>query len=199
MNTSGTDTEAQPLQAMRVHRDINYRDEADRIQRYVLVAAAGRFAHAVLIVHGSSCVRSRVSTEVPLAHLVPNAGVAFSAASHLSELLNVQDVAEVLKTEFPQQIDVAYEGVGGELRQAVLDNLSPNGCLLSVGYISEYPHVKSDVDDDGHQSSNGSSTAAQSKSDLPPAHELFWQRQVIKRGNQTLYGDVWSGVSTIPI
>ena len=80
------------------------------------------------------------------------------------------------------------------LRQAVLDNLSPSGCLLSVGYISEYPHVKPDIDEEDQHSSEGSGAAEQSKSDLPPAHELFWQRQVIKRGNQTLYGDVWSGV-----
>ena len=107
----------------------------------------------------------------------------------------MQDVAEVLGREFPQAIDIAYEGVGGALRQAVLDNLSPNGCLLSVGYISEYPHVKPDIDEGEQHSSNGSSATGESSSDLPPAHELFWQRQVIKRGNQTLYGDVWSGVS----
>ena len=107
----------------------------------------------------------------------------------------MQDVADVLRREYPQAIDIAYEGVGGALRQAVLDNLSPNGCLLSVGYISEYPHVRPDMDEADQHSSNGSGAPKQSNSDLPPAHELFWQRQVIKRGNQTLYGDVWSGVS----
>ena len=96
----------------------------------------------------------------------------------------------MLSGEFPQQIDIAYEGVGGELREAVLDNLSPKGCLLSVGYISEYPHVKPDADEDNHQPASSSSNSM----DLPPAHELFWQRQVIKRGEQTLFGDVWSGV-----
>ena len=74
----------------------------------------------------------------------------------------------MLSREFPQQIDVAYEGVGGELREAVLDNLSPKGCLLSVGYISEYPHVKADADEDSHQPASSSSNG-----DLPPAHELF--------------------------
>ena len=97
----------------------------------------------------------------------------------------------MLGREFPQQIDIAYEGVGGELREAVLDNLSPKGCLLSVGYISEYPHVKPDADEDSHQPASSSSSSSM---DLPPAHELFWQRQVIKRGEQTLFGDVWSGV-----
>ena len=104
----------------------------------------------------------------------------------------MQDVREVLSREFPQQIDIAYEGVGGELREAVLENLSPKGCLLSVGYISEYPHVKPDADEDSHQPASSSSNSM----DLPPAHELFWQRQVVKRGEQTLFGDVWSGVRT---
>ena len=96
----------------------------------------------------------------------------------------------MLSREFPQQIDIAYEGVGGELREAVLDNLSPKGCLLSVGYISEYPHVKPDADEGSHQPASSSSNSM----DLPPAHEFFWQRRVIKRGEQTLFGDVWSGV-----
>ncbi len=68
-------------------------------------------------------------------------------------MLAVQDVAEVLRREYPQAIDIAYEGVGGVLRQAVLDNLSPSGCLLSVGYISEYPHVKPDIDEGDQHSS----------------------------------------------
>lgn len=112
----------------------------------------------------------------------------------------LQDVREVLRRDYPQAIDVAYEGVGGELRQAVLEQLSPNGRLLSVGYISEYPHVKSDADDDvvnSEPSTNGSSNSSISSStDIPPAHEFFWQRKVIKQGGQTLYGDVWAGVST---
>ena len=106
----------------------------------------------------------------------------------------------MLGREYPQAIEVAYEGVGGELRQAVLEQLSPNGRMLSVGYISEYPHVKSDADDDvnSEPSTNGSSNSSISSSmNLPPAHEFFWQRKVIKRGGQSLYGDVWAGVSTL--
>ena len=112
----------------------------------------------------------------------------------------------MLRREFPQAIDIAYEGVGGELRKAVLENLSPDGCLLSVGYISEYPHIKPDIDEESSRSangnsssSNGSSSGSSSSGDLPPAHEFFWGRQVIKRGNQTLYGDVWAGVSTLSL
>ena len=53
---------------------------------------------------------------------------------------SLQDVAQVLAKEFPKQIDVAYEGVGGKLRDAVLANLASKGRVLAVGYISEYPH-----------------------------------------------------------
>ena len=57
------------------------------------------------------------------------------------QLAGVQDVATVLAQEYPQGIDVAYEGVGGRLRQAVLQHLTPQGRLLGVGYISSYPHT----------------------------------------------------------
>ena len=52
-------------------------------------------------------------------------------------------MAEVLAREYAQQIDIAYEGVGGRLRDAVLANLSPDGQVLAVGYISQYPHTRS--------------------------------------------------------
>ena len=55
---------------------------------------------------------------------------------------HLQDVAEVLASEYSGKIDVAYEGVGGALRDAVLANLAPNGKVLAVGYISEYPHTR---------------------------------------------------------
>ena len=45
----------------------------------------------------------------------------------------------MLAAEFPGQLDVVYEGVGGDLFRAALANLSPGGRLLSVGYISVCP------------------------------------------------------------
>ena len=105
----------------------------------------------------------------------------FTFQSHASAVR--QDVGEVLRREYPGGIDVAYEGVGGPLRDAVLDNLSKHGRMLAVGYISEYPHVNPD---DGKAEGSGG---------LPPAHELFWQRQRVQRGDQIIYGDVWAGVS----
>ena len=52
----------------------------------------------------------------------------------------MQDVGKVLAEEYPNRVDIAYEGVGGSLRDAVVDNLAPGGRLLAVGYISAYPH-----------------------------------------------------------
>ena len=34
--------------------------------------------------------------------------------------------------------------------------------------------------------------------DLPPARELFWGRQKLQRGGQTVFGDVWAGVRRFP-
>lgn len=96
----------------------------------------------------------------------------------------MQDVGAVLAREYPEGIDVAYEGVGGRLRDAVLDNLSSNGRLLVVGYISEYPHARPEGE------------KAPGSKGLPPSHVLFWKRQRVQRGNQTIFGDVWSGVSS---
>ena len=45
----------------------------------------------------------------------------------------------MLDAEFPGQLDVVYEGVGGDLFRAALANLSPRGRLLAVGYISVRP------------------------------------------------------------
>ncbi|KAK9810466.1 hypothetical protein WJX72_011155 [[Myrmecia] bisecta] len=90
-----------------------------------------------------------------------------------------EDVADVLEQEYPQCIDLAYEGVGGQLRQTVLDNLTPQGRMLCVGYISEYPHT------------DAAAGAASTSGNLPPAEELFWQQRTVQRGEQTIFGNVW--------
>ena len=38
------------------------------------------------------------------------------------------------------QVDIAYEGVGGPLLGAICKHLRPNGRVLVVGSISQYPH-----------------------------------------------------------
>ena len=52
-------------------------------------------------------------------------------------------MAEVLAKEYAQQIDVVYEGVGRQLRDAVLADLSSDRQVLAVISISEYPHTRS--------------------------------------------------------
>ena len=49
-----------------------------------------------------------------------------------------ENLAQVLKTEYPQGVDLVYECVGRELFDICTENLAVRGRLVSVGYISEY-------------------------------------------------------------
>ena len=51
-----------------------------------------------------------------------------------------EDLSAVLRAEFPSGVDLAYEGVGGPLLGAIVENLKPSGRVLVVGSISQYPH-----------------------------------------------------------
>ena len=51
-----------------------------------------------------------------------------------------EDLATVLKAEYPDGVDLAYEGVGGPLLGGICANLKPDGRVLVVGSISQYPH-----------------------------------------------------------
>jgi len=88
-----------------------------------------------------------------------------------------QNVREKLKKIAPDGLDAILEGVGGEMLQISLDHLSPNGRLLQIGYISEYPHNKdSQKEADAHAEDTAS---------------LFWKAETIHRGNQTIFGNAW--------
>ena len=52
-----------------------------------------------------------------------------------------EDVGAVLAEEYPDGIDVAYEGVGGLMFEAALANMARGGRLMVAGYISSYPHT----------------------------------------------------------
>lgn len=85
----------------------------------------------------------------------------------------------------PSGIDVAYEGVGGSLRAAVLDALADGGRLLCVGYVGAYPHA-------GASASARAATPA--APGLPPDRDLFWGRaRVDLPGGRVVHGDVWGG------
>lgn len=49
-----------------------------------------------------------------------------------------EDVAAVLEEEYPEGVDLVYEGVGGELFDTCVDALAVGGRLLAIGYVSEY-------------------------------------------------------------
>ena len=49
-----------------------------------------------------------------------------------------EDVGAVLKTHFPDGIDVYFDNVGGEILQASLDNIRKNARIVLCGAISEY-------------------------------------------------------------
>jgi NADPH-dependent curcumin reductase CurA len=42
----------------------------------------------------------------------------------------------VLAAEYPEGVDIVYEGVGGAVRAAIMPHLAPGARLLQVGYIS---------------------------------------------------------------
>lgn len=51
-----------------------------------------------------------------------------------------ESLAQVLVSEYPAGVDLAYEGVGGPLLGAICEHLKPGGRVLVVGSISQYPH-----------------------------------------------------------
>ncbi|XP_006874607.1 PREDICTED: zinc-binding alcohol dehydrogenase domain-containing protein 2 [Chrysochloris asiatica] len=49
-----------------------------------------------------------------------------------------EDVASVLKQEYPEGVDVVYESVGGSLFDLAVDALATKGRLIVIGFISGY-------------------------------------------------------------
>jgi len=88
-----------------------------------------------------------------------------------------RDVEAELRRIAPDGLDVVLEGVGGAMLKTALECLAPEGRLLQIGYISEYPH-------------NDAGASENAKHDLDTP-ELFWKSQTIRRGRQTIYGNAW--------
>eukprot|EP00537_Pseudo-nitzschia_pungens_P012817 CAMPEP_0172385572 /NCGR_PEP_ID=MMETSP1061-20121228/3236_1 /TAXON_ID=37318 /ORGANISM="Pseudo-nitzschia pungens, Strain cf. pungens" /LENGTH=380 /DNA_ID=CAMNT_0013114655 /DNA_START=110 /DNA_END=1252 /DNA_ORIENTATION=- len=88
-----------------------------------------------------------------------------------------KDVEAELRRIAPDGLDVVLEGVGGVMLKTALECLAPEGRLLQIGYISEYPH-------------NDAGANENAKHDLDTP-ELFWKSQTIRRGRQTIYGNAW--------
>lgn len=49
-----------------------------------------------------------------------------------------ENVRDVLKAEYPQGVDIVFDGVGGELFDTALNSLAVRGRLIAIGSISEY-------------------------------------------------------------
>eukprot|EP00798_Chlamydomonas_sp_ICE-L_P014643 gene14643-20679_t len=94
-----------------------------------------------------------------------------------------QDLDQQLTQLCPKGIDCVYEGVGGPVRDVLLNHMTDTGRMLQVGYISEYPHVASDV--------SSKSDALKNHSDLPTTEELFWKGQNIDRKQQKIISKIW--------
>ena len=95
-----------------------------------------------------------------------------------------EDVREVFEREYCHRVDVAYEGVGGSLLEAAWDlALKDGGRLLSVGYISQYPHNDEDV--------VKTERRRHEALELPPSESLFWKAMTLDVGGKTFVGNVW--------
>jgi len=65
-----------------------------------------------------------------------------------------QDMASVLRTEFPRGFDLVYEAVGGNIGRTAQRLLAPDGTLVSIGAVSEdytVSGISSHVDRGGDQ------------------------------------------------
>lgn len=49
-----------------------------------------------------------------------------------------ENVAAVLKKDYPKGVDVVYESVGGKMFDMAVNSLSIKGCLIIIGFISGY-------------------------------------------------------------
>lgn len=56
-----------------------------------------------------------------------------------------EDVGAVLDDEYPDGVDLVYEGVGGELFDTCVEALATHGRLLAIGFVSEYVDGPEDV------------------------------------------------------
>ncbi|XP_063155101.1 prostaglandin reductase 3 [Candoia aspera] len=70
-----------------------------------------------------------------------------------------ENVAAVLKKEYPKGVDVVYESVGGEMFDLAIDCLAVRGRLIVIGFISGY----------------------QTRTGLPPGHTEMLPAKLLKK------------------
>lgn len=146
----------------------------------LVTAAAGGTGHlAVQLARLAGCHVIAICGGENKAQVVQNMGA--------ERTINYQmeDVAEVLRREYPQGIDVMYDGVGGQLRDLLLSHLAPSGRLLQVGYISEYPHNTK------VQTGSPSATADAAPTSSVDSSRLFWEGVDLDLGTKRIIGNIW--------
>jgi len=180
-------------------------------QNYVSIRISGNVAHAALkyvgkirqndVVFVSAAAGATGSFAVQYAKYMGCHVVATCRNAQKAEILQgygvdrviqytEEDVEDVLRDEgYAGAIDVAYEGVGGTLQTIAWENVrAEGGRLLSVGYISEYPHTK------GYTTR----TTREAPGNLPPSDELFWGARIIQDPQgKVAYGNVWPSEASL--
>lgn len=146
----------------------------------LITAAAGGAGHfAVQFAKLAGCTVIGTCGSEDKARLLKDLG-----CDHVVNHRTTQDVREELRRIAPDGLDCVLEGVGGRMLETALDCLAPEGRLLQIGYISEYPHADDAVADDDAEETE--------KADVGfDVAEIFWKRQTVRRGKQTIYGNAW--------
>lgn len=130
-------------------------------EKILITAAAGGAGHfAVQFAKLAGCEVIGTCGSDEKAQLLKELG-----CDHVINYKN-QDVKVELNRIAPDGLDVVLEGVGGIMLKTALECLGPEGRLLQIGYISEYPHNEGEIED--------------SNPDINVA-ELFWKSQTIHR------------------
>lgn len=100
----------------------------------VLVTAAaggtGQFAVQLAKLAGSHVIGTTSSDEK----------VNFLKQLGVDRVINYtkEDVSTVLKTEYPNGVDVVFETIGGDVFKAAVDNIAKHGRIIVFGFISGY-------------------------------------------------------------
>lgn len=143
-----------------------------RGEKVLITAAAGGAGHfAVQLAKLAGCEVVGTCSSDAKAKVLKDLG-----CDHIINY-KTQNVEAELKRLAPNGLDAVLEGVGGKMLQTALECLAPKGRLLQIGYISEYPH-------------NPDAASESSKNEVD-ASDLFWKKQTIQRGKQTIYGNAW--------
>jgi NADPH:quinone reductase-like Zn-dependent oxidoreductase len=155
--------------------------EIKKGQTILITAAAGgtgHFAVQIAKLNGARVVAT-CSTE-------EKAQMLRSLGADRVVVYTKEDLSSVLSAEFPDGLDLAYEGVGGQMHETALKHLKEGGRQLQVGYISDYPKAA------GQSKTSTSAELGNKLGDAfwGPADGKTWKLP----GDKTVYFNVWEGM-----